>query len=82
MVQFNFDEIVDVLIYDLVIMYVVIVYCEIITGMLNLIVEVVKIVKQYGKCVIFDVMLSFGGILMDIGVLGIDFMISLVNKCI
>lgn len=67
---------------DLVIIYIVMVYSEIIIGMLNLIEEVVELVKWYDKCYIVDVMSSFGGILLDIVVLNIDYLISFVNKCI
>lgn len=80
--QPNLDEIADVLTHDPAITHVAIVHCETTTGMLNPIVEVAKIAKQHGKRVILDAMSSFGGIPMDIGALGIDFMISSANKCI
>ncbi|EJL8258907.1 2-aminoethylphosphonate--pyruvate transaminase [Vibrio cholerae] len=80
--QPNLDEIADVLTHDPAITHVAIVHCETTTGMLNPIAEVAKIAKQHGKRVILDAMSSFGGIPMDIGALGIDFMISSANKCI
>lgn len=80
--QPNLDEITDVLTHDPAITHVAIVHCETTTGMLNPIAEVAKIAKQHGKRVILDAMSSFGGIPMDIGALGIDFMISSANKCI
>ncbi|MBY8001593.1 2-aminoethylphosphonate--pyruvate transaminase [Vibrio fluvialis] len=67
---------------DTTITHVAIVHCETTTGMLNPIAEVVALAKRYGKTVIVDAMSSFGGIPMDIGDLGIDFMISSANKCI
>ncbi|WP_315904856.1 2-aminoethylphosphonate--pyruvate transaminase [Vibrio fluvialis] len=67
---------------DTTITHVAIVHCETTTGMLNPIAEVVALAKKYGKTVIVDAMSSFGGIPMDIGDLGIDFMISSANKCI
>lgn len=67
---------------DAIITHVAIVHCETTTGMLNPIAEVVALAKRYGKTVIVDAMSSFGGIPMDIGDLGIDFMISSANKCI
>ncbi|HBK7246773.1 TPA: 2-aminoethylphosphonate--pyruvate transaminase [Vibrio cholerae] len=80
--QPNLDDIADVLTHDPEITHVAIVHCETTTGMLNPIAEVAKIAKQHGKRVILDAMSSFGGIPMDIGALGIDFMISSANKCI
>ncbi|WP_303473610.1 aminotransferase class V-fold PLP-dependent enzyme, partial [Marinovum sp. 1_MG-2023] len=52
------------------------------TGMLNPIEAVCDAVKSHNKIMILDAMSSFGGIPMDIGELGIDFMISSANKCI
>ncbi|MCL2856320.1 MAG: 2-aminoethylphosphonate--pyruvate transaminase, partial [Oscillospiraceae bacterium] len=44
--------------------------------------ELSHIVKAAGKTLIVDAMSSFGGIPMDIGKLGIDFLVSSSNKCI
>lgn len=62
--------------------HVAIVHCETTTGMQNPIEAVAALAKAHGKVVILDAMSSFGGIPMDIGELGIDFMISSANKCI
>lgn len=67
---------------DPTISHVAIVHCETTTGMLNPIKDVAELAKRHNKTVILDAMSSFGGIPMDIGELGIDFMISSANKCI
>lgn len=67
---------------DTEISHVAIVHCETTTGMLNPIEAIADVAKAHGKVVILDAMSSFGGIPMDIGSLGIDFMISSANKCI
>ncbi|KXF83046.1 2-aminoethylphosphonate--pyruvate transaminase [Enterovibrio coralii] len=80
--QPSLSEIENALSTDLAITHVAIVHCETTTGMLNPIEPVASLAKQHGKVVILDAMSSFGGIPMDIGELGIDFMISSANKCI
>ncbi|WP_394244484.1 2-aminoethylphosphonate--pyruvate transaminase [Vibrio astriarenae] len=80
--QPSLDEIQDALINDKAITHVAIVHCETTTGMLNPIQDVISLAKSHDKIVILDAMSSFGGIPMDIGELGIDFMISSANKCI
>lgn len=72
----------DKLANDAEISHVAIVHCETTTGMLNPIEAVADVAKAHGKVVILDAMSSFGGIPMDIGQMGIDFMISSANKCI
>jgi len=62
--------------------HVAIVHCETTTGILNPLEELSHIVKAAGKTLIVDAMSSFGGIPMDIGKLGIDFLVSSSNKCI
>ena len=62
--------------------HVVVVHCETTTGMLNPLSEIASVVKQSGRILVVDAMSSFGGIPMDLGVLGIDFLISSSNKCI
>ena len=59
-----------------------IVHCETTTGILNPLEEISCVVKTAGKVLIVDAMSSFGGIPMDIGTLGIDFLVSSANKCI
>jgi len=62
--------------------HVAIVHCETTTGILNPLEELARVVKTAGKTLIVDAMSSFGGIPMDIGKLGIDFLVSSSNKCI
>ncbi|MDR0531691.1 MAG: 2-aminoethylphosphonate--pyruvate transaminase [Oscillospiraceae bacterium] len=62
--------------------HVAFVHCETTTGILNPLEELAAAAKRRGKTVIVDAMSSFGGIPMDVGALGIDFLISSSNKCI
>ncbi|MEZ9133007.1 2-aminoethylphosphonate--pyruvate transaminase [Vibrio breoganii] len=62
--------------------HLAVVHCETTTGMLSPIKELISLAKRYNKVVILDAMSSFGGIQMDIGEMGVDFMISSANKCI
>ncbi|MDO6708742.1 2-aminoethylphosphonate--pyruvate transaminase [Photobacterium sp. 1_MG-2023] len=62
--------------------HVAMVHCETTTGMLNPLEAVAQRVKAAGKVMILDAMSSFGGMPMDMGELGIDFLISSANKCI
>ncbi|WP_162048039.1 2-aminoethylphosphonate--pyruvate transaminase [Vibrio taketomensis] len=78
----DLSEVAEILANDNTITHVAIVHCETTTGMLNPIEAFTRLAKQHGKVVILDAMSSFGGIPMDIGELGIDFMISSANKCI
>ena len=59
-----------------------VVHCETTTGILNPLEEIVSVVKASGRQLIVDAMSSFGGIPLDAGELGIDFLISSANKCI
>jgi len=67
---------------DKEITHVVLVHCETTTGMLNPIEKTGKIVKKYGKIYFVDTISSFGGVLMDIDELDIDFCVGSANKCI
>lgn len=67
---------------DASISHVACVHCETTTGLLNPIQDIGRIVKAAGKVWIVDAMSSFGGVLMDIAELEIDFLISSANKCI
>ncbi|MFC7392700.1 2-aminoethylphosphonate--pyruvate transaminase [Scopulibacillus cellulosilyticus] len=67
---------------DQKITHVAVVHCETTTGMLNPIKDIGEIVKRHNKTYIVDAMSSFGGIEIDAGELGIDYMISSANKCI
>jgi 2-aminoethylphosphonate-pyruvate transaminase len=58
------------------------VHCETTTGMLNPLDEVAALCQRCGIRLIVDAMSSFGGIPIDMGRLGIEFLISSANKCI
>ncbi|WP_429159284.1 2-aminoethylphosphonate--pyruvate transaminase [Aeromonas media] len=58
------------------------VHCETTTGMLNPLDEVAELCQRSGIRLIVDAMSSFGGIPIDMGRLGIEFLISSANKCI
>ena len=80
--QPDVSELARLLAEDPAITHVAMVHCETTTGMLNPLPAVCETVKAAGKVMILDAMSSFGGIPMDIGDLGIDFLISSANKCI
>lgn len=61
--------------------HVAMVHCETTTGMLNPLQAIALVVKHHQRQLIIDAMSSFGGIPMDIGKLGIDYLISSANKC-
>jgi 2-aminoethylphosphonate-pyruvate transaminase len=65
---------------DAQITHVAVVHCETTTGMLNPIKAVGEIVKAHNKIYIVDAMSSFGGVVMDMADLHIDFLISSANK--
>ncbi|WP_368215954.1 2-aminoethylphosphonate--pyruvate transaminase [Aeromonas sp. R2-3] len=58
------------------------VHCETTTGMLNPLDDVAELCQRRGIRLIVDAMSSFGGIPIDMGRLGIEFLISSANKCI
>lgn len=62
--------------------HLAIVHCETTTGMLNPLEEVAELCLRHGIRLIVDAMSSFGGIPIDMGRLGIEFLISSANKCI
>ncbi|MFM5161707.1 2-aminoethylphosphonate--pyruvate transaminase [Aeromonas rivipollensis] len=62
--------------------HLAIVHCETTTGMLNPLEEVAELCLRRGIRLIVDAMSSFGGIPIDMGRLGIEFLISSANKCI
>jgi len=62
--------------------HVALVHCETTTGILNPLEGIASIVRERDRRFIVDAMSSFGGIPMDIGQLGIDFLISSSNKCL
>lgn len=67
---------------DSEITHVAMVHCETTTGMLNPLEAVAGVVKKHNRLLIIDAMSSFGGIPLDMGMLGIDYLISSANKCI
>ncbi len=67
---------------DLAITHVAMVHSETTSGILNDIASVAKVVKERNKIFIVDAMSSFGGVDIEVGKLGIDFIISSANKCI
>lgn len=62
--------------------HIVMVHCETTTGILNPLEMISRLAHEYDKTLIIDAMSSFGGIEMDVGGLGIDYLISSANKCI
>jgi 2-aminoethylphosphonate-pyruvate transaminase len=67
---------------DSLVTHVAVVHCETTTGILNPLSEIARVMQESGRYFIVDAMSSFGGIPMDIGELGIDFLVSSANKCI
>lgn len=67
---------------DPAITHVSMVHSETTSGILNDIESVAKVVKGRGKIFIVDAMSSFGGVDIEVGRLGIDFLVSSANKCI
>ena len=58
------------------------VHGETTSGIVNDIASITKEVKGAGKTMSVDAMSSFAGVDIEVGDLGIDFMISSANKCI
>lgn len=58
------------------------VHSETTTGLLNPIEEVAEVIRGKGITFIVDAMSSFGGVPIDMKMLGIDFLVSSANKCI
>lgn len=67
---------------DCDITHVAMVHCETTTGILNPIAEAGRIVKAAQRCFIVDAMSSFGAYPIDVGGIGVDFLVSSANKCI
>ena len=72
----------EILAEDPAITHVAMVHSETTSGILNDIASITKEVKAAGKTMIVDAMSSFAGVDIEVGDLGIDFMISSANKCI
>jgi 2-aminoethylphosphonate-pyruvate transaminase len=62
--------------------HVAVVHCETTTGILNPIDEIGAAVKRRSKVFVVDAMSSFGGMPIDLGACGADFLVSSSNKCI
>lgn len=58
------------------------IHSETTTGLFNPVGEIGAVCKKYGKVFIVDAMSSFGGVVMDMVSLHIDFLVSSSNKCI
>lgn len=76
------EKVAEILKEDPAITHVSMVHSETTSGILNDIASVAKVVKDVGKTFIVDAMSSFGGVDIQVGELGIDFIISSANKCI
>jgi 2-aminoethylphosphonate-pyruvate transaminase len=62
--------------------HVAVVHCETTTGILNPIVEIGQIAKEFGCGYVVDAMSSFGAVPIDVKRANIDYLISSANKCI
>jgi 2-aminoethylphosphonate-pyruvate transaminase len=78
----NLSRLEETLSSDNAISHVVMVHNETTTGMMNPLAAVAKIVKAARKVFLVDSMSAFGGVPLDMGELGIDFLVSSANKCI
>ena len=58
------------------------VHCETTTGIMNPIEAMGKVVREHGRTYFVDSMSAFGAVPMDIGGLGVDYLVSSANKCI
>ena len=79
---YSAEELDKVLKLDKDITHVAFVHCETTTGILNPLENLAKVVKANEKILIVDAMSSFGGIVIDVEGLEIDYLISSANKCI
>jgi 2-aminoethylphosphonate-pyruvate transaminase len=62
--------------------HVACIHSETTTGLFNPVEAVGAVCKKYGAVYIVDAMSSFGGVVMDMAALHIDFLVSSSNKCI
>lgn len=70
----------EILTSDSSITHVACIHSETTTGILNPINEIAEVVKKHNKVFIVDAMSSFGGVELDVGELGIDYLVSSANK--
>jgi 2-aminoethylphosphonate-pyruvate transaminase len=78
----NPERAAEILAEDTDITHVALVHLETTTGIINPLEDVAREVRKAGRVFIVDAMSSFGGIPMDAGKLGIDFLVSSSNKCV
>lgn len=62
--------------------HVACIHSETTTGLFNPIAAIGDVVKKYSKVFIVDAMSSFGGVVMDMKAMQVDFLVSSSNKCI
>ena len=62
--------------------HVALVHCETSSGVLNPVREIGAVVKEFQRTFIVDAMSSFGGIPLDMGGCGIDYLTASANKCL
>jgi len=62
--------------------HVAVVHCETSTGLLNPVKTIAADARRAGGSCIVDAMSSFGGVPLDLGDSGIDYLISSANKCV
>ena len=62
--------------------HVACIHSETTTGLINPVADIGTVCKKSGKVFIVDAMSSFGGMVMDIKQMKIDFLVSSSNKCI
>ncbi|MBX3239202.1 MAG: 2-aminoethylphosphonate--pyruvate transaminase [Chitinophagaceae bacterium] len=67
---------------DAAITHVACIHSETTTGLFNPVKDIGAVCKKYGKVFIVDAMSSFGGVVMDMADMYIDFLVSSSNKCI
>ncbi len=67
---------------DAAITHVACIHSETTTGLFNPVEAIGTVCKRYGKIFIVDAMSSFGGVVMDMATMQIDFLVSSSNKCI
>lgn len=87
-IDFSWDDMPDATTLDLFlkshseVTHVAMVHNETTTGLINDLDSISKVVKAHNKVFIVDAMSSFGAVDINVGELGIDFIISSANKCI
>lgn len=75
-------DVVDALAADASISHLAVVHHETTTGLLNPVVELAAVCREWGRSIIVDAMSSFAGEPLDVRGHGIDYMVSSSNKCL